>query len=297
MPQIAYPADPTTARLEISVDQKIRAATELLEAVVENRAVLAEVSEEDRNRLLHAAGQVARPDGRNRKQLWKTKQRKRKAERLQREEALLSQTGIREMRRRPVFTTPNVYPPRELEQESLTESLRGPGSVDVRHCYICKRDYSEIHSFYDQLCPVCAELNFRKRTELADLRGRVALLSGGRVKIGYQAGLKLLRCGAGLIVTTRFPRDATTRYAAEPDFQDWGNRLEIFGLDLRHTPSVEAFCRQLLASHDRLNFIVNTGCQRVRRPPEFYAHMMEGEKAALPAKAQGVLGLQISDVL
>ena len=42
-----------------------------------------------------------------------------------------------------------------------------------------------------------------KRTELADLRGRVALLTGGRVKIGYQAGLKLLRCGARLIVTTQ----------------------------------------------------------------------------------------------
>ena len=46
------------------------------------------------------------------------------------------------------------------------------------------------------MCPECAEFNFFKRTELADLRGRVALLTGGRVKIGYQAGLKLLRAGA-----------------------------------------------------------------------------------------------------
>ena len=72
-----------------------------------------------------------------------------------------------------------------------------------------------------------------QRTELADLRGRVALLTGGRVKIGYQAGLKLLRSGAHLIVTTRFPRDAAARYAQEADFGDWGHRLEIFGLDLR----------------------------------------------------------------
>ena len=50
------------------------------------------------------------------------------------------------------------------------------------------RTTRRIHHFYDQLCPACAELNFRKRTELADLRGRVALLTGGRVKIGYQAG-------------------------------------------------------------------------------------------------------------
>ena len=92
------------------------------------------------------------------------------------------------------------------------------------------------------MCPACAEFNFHKRTELADLSGRVALLTGGRVKIGYQAGLKLLRAGARLIVTTRFPRDSARRYAQEPDFDEWADRLEIFGLDLRHTPSVEALC-------------------------------------------------------
>src|SRR5204863_3059267 len=129
--------------------------------------------------------------------------------------------------------------------------------------YICKQDYSIIHSFYDQLCPSCAELNFRKRTELANLRGRVALLTGGRVKIGYQAGLKLLRAGAQLIVTTRFPRDSAARYANEPDFAQWSDRLRIYGLDLRHTPSVEAFCQELLATQPRLDFIINNACQTV----------------------------------
>jgi NAD(P)-dependent dehydrogenase (short-subunit alcohol dehydrogenase family) len=121
----------------------------------------------------------------------------------------------------------------------------------------------------------------------------VALLTGGRVKIGYQAGLKLLRAGAQLVVTTRFPRDSATRYAQEPDFDEWGNRLEIFGLDLRHVPSVEAFCRVLLATRGRLDFIINNACQTVRRPPEFYAHMMAGETAALPdmpERVRGVLG-------
>jgi NAD(P)-dependent dehydrogenase (short-subunit alcohol dehydrogenase family) len=150
------------------------------------------------------------------------------------------------------------------------------------HCYVCKRKYVVVHHFYDQLCPPCADLNFRKRTETADLRGRVALLSGGRVKIGYQAGLKLLRAGAHLIVTTRFPRNAASRYAQEPDFEQWGDRLEVFGLDLRHTPSVEAFCREMLATRTRLDFIINNACQTVRRPPDFYSHMMDEETAALP---------------
>src|SRR6185312_8482574 len=142
-------------------------------------------------------------------------------------------------------------------------------------------------------CPACAELNFFKRTESTDLRGRVALLTGGRVKIGYQAGLKLLRAGATLIVTTRFPRDSAARYAAEPDFNDWADRLEIFGLDLRHTPSVEAFCHELIATRQRLDFIINNACQTVRRPPEFYAHMMDGETAPVsdvPNHVRALLG-------
>jgi NAD(P)-dependent dehydrogenase (short-subunit alcohol dehydrogenase family) len=124
------------------------------------------------------------------------------------------------------------------------------------------------------------------------------------VKIGYQAGIKLLRAGAHLIVTTRFPRDSAARYASEPDFGDWGDRLEIFGLDLRHTPSVEAFCRHLLATRDRLDFIVNNACQTVRRPADFYRHMLENETAsanAIPPEARRLLGeyegLRRADIL
>src|SRR3546814_5017949 len=75
-------------------------------------------------------------------------------------------------------------------------------SPELLHCYVCKQKYTQVHHFYDQLCPACAELNFFKRTETADLPGPVALLTGGRVKIRYQAGLKLLRAGAELIAKT-----------------------------------------------------------------------------------------------
>ena len=78
--------------------------------------------------------------------------------------------------------------------------------LEPQHCYVCKRHYVEVHPFYDQLCRECGDFNLAKRGEFADLSGRVALLTGGRVKIGYQAGIKLLRAGAHLFVTTRFPR-------------------------------------------------------------------------------------------
>jgi NAD(P)-dependent dehydrogenase (short-subunit alcohol dehydrogenase family) len=209
---------------------------------------------------------------------------------VRQDEGVLAETGIRTLRRRPVFRTPNVFPPERFEPRDVpgvpgVDDQPDPKThreaAEPQPCYICKQKYSPIHHFYDQLCPPCAALNFAKRSELADLRGRVALVTGGRVKIGYQAGLKLLRSGAELIVTTRFPRDSAARYAREADFGEWAHRLEIVGLDLRHTPSVEAFCRGLLATRSRLDFIVNNACQTVRRPPAFYAHMMAGETAAL----------------
>ena len=218
----------------------------------------------------------------------KATKRKRKAARVVREEGALHKTGIRKLRRQTVFTTPNVFPPSNFEQQDIPDEPEFREALEPQNCYVCKKNYTTLHHFYDQLCPVCAEFNFAKRSELADLTGRVALLTGGRVKIGYQAGIKLLRAGASLIVTTRFPRDAAARYAQEPDFGAWGHRLEIFGLDLRHTPSVEAFCRELLATRGRLDFIINNACQTVRRPPEFYEHMMEGETASVQSMPEDV---------
>ncbi len=263
--------------------ERLRDAIELLESIAADRSVLASVPDEERKRLLQAVANVYSPDRVERRRMAKVVDRQRKAARVKSDQGVLHETGIRSLRRKPVFHTPNVFPTVSVADGFDAQDVHGrqAQSRERQHCYVCKQKYTLIHHFYDQLCPSCAELNFRKRTEMADLSGRVALLSGGRVKIGYQAGLKLLRCGAHLIVTTRFPRDAANRYAGEPDFAEWRHRLEVFGLDLRHTPSVEAFCRELLATRTRLDFIINNACQTVRRPPDFYAHMMEGETAAL----------------
>jgi NAD(P)-dependent dehydrogenase (short-subunit alcohol dehydrogenase family) len=285
-----------TATPSPSFLDELRSAVAVLERIVADRTLLAHIPPDDRRRLLQAAGHVYSPDATSRRQLVRATARKRKAERVAREETARESTGIRTLRRRPVYTTPNVFPPVgpdgfAPEDRHEADGPREP--QETQHCYVCKTHFTELHHFYDQLCPACAELNFAKRGELADLRGTVALLTGGRVKIGYQAGIKLLRSGAHLIVTTRFPRDSAARYAREPDFADWRDRLEIFGLDLRHTPSVEAFCHELVATRGRLDFIVNNACQTVRRPPAFYAHMMAAERAAaaaLPAPARALLG-------
>ena len=276
-----------------NIAEQLRVAIQALEAAAANRALMTCLTPEEYARLLKAAGEVILPDPREKRRFVKARIRQRKLEKLQREQTILNRTGIRQMRRRPVFNTPNPLPAPAIQLDEIENQPASHESIEPQHCYICKRHYSAIHHFYDQLCPECADLNFRKRTERADLSGRVALLTGGRVKIGYQAGIRLLRSGAHLIVTTRFPRDSAMRYAREPDFAEWGDRLEIFGLDLRHTPSVEAFCQHLATTRTRLDFIINNACQTVRRPPSFYEHMMAQERASLhslPKEAQGLLG-------
>lgn len=286
------PGTPIAGLPAVPVAERLRAATEFLEDVAANRGLLAEVPAEDRRRFLDVVADVFNPDAKARRALVKASVRLRKAARVQRDEEELHETGIRQLRRQVVFTTPNVFPPPGFAQDDV-EDPDFREAVEPQCCYVCKQHFQAIHHFYDQLCPSCAAFNFTKRTELADLRGRVALLTGGRVKIGYQAGLKLLRCGAHLIVTTRFPRDSAMRYAAEPDFGEWHDRLEIVGLDLRHTPSVEEFCRQLLQERTQLDYIINNACQTVRRPPEFYRHMMAQEQGGLhdlPEHARRLLG-------
>ncbi len=288
-------ADRTILRLMTAdyAPEQLRAAIQTLEKLAANRALMTDLSAEEYTRLRRAAGEVFSPDPKEKRRYTKSRIRKYKQEKIEKEQAVLNQTGIRELRRRPVFTTPDPLPAPKMGADEIDDDSGFRETVEPQHCYVCKRHYSVLHDFYDQLCPECAELNFRKRTERADLSGRVALLTGGRVKIGYQAGIRLLRSGAHLIVTTRFPRDSAARYLREPDFAEWGHRLEIFGLDLRHTPSVEAFCQHLMATRTRLDFIINNACQTVRRPPSFYTHMMDQERASLdslPSEAKSLLG-------
>ena len=276
---------------------RLRDALALLEAVDENRSLLAHLGTEERRRLLIAAGKVSHPDVQARRQLSRAQRKQRKIDKRNSEEAVLDQTAIRKMRDNPIFATPRRLaqyqgqPPQlpgfgyELPDETgetAAEEAKGP-TIGARNaaysCYICRQDYSDIHWFYDQMCPTCGDFNHSKRDPVGDLTGRIALVTGARVKIGYQAAIMLLRNGCRVVVATRFPRDAARRYAAEADFVEWGDRLEIHGLDLRHIPSVEAFCQTLLATLPRLDFIINNACQTVRRPPGFYGHLMERERS------------------
>lgn len=161
-----------------------------------------------------------------------------------------------------------------------------------QRCYTCQAPYRNVHFFYHMLCPSCAELNYSKRLQRADLRGRVAVVTGGRIKIGYLTALRLLRDGARVWVTTRFAKDCALRFSEEKDFSEWSHRLKIVALDLRSPGQVQQFIQQLYAEETHLDILIHNAAQTVKRPAAFYQHLFAGEEApleALPAAVQPCL--------
>jgi NAD(P)-dependent dehydrogenase (short-subunit alcohol dehydrogenase family) len=153
--------------------------------------------------------------------------------------------------------------------------------LEDRACYVCKGRYREVDAFYHQLCPPCAAKNHARRDQRTDLTGKRALLTGGRAKIGMYIALRLLRDGADLTITTRFPRDAVRRFTAMDDSADWIDRLRIVGLDLRDPAQVTALADDV-ASRGPLDILINNAAQTVRRSAESYALLADAEAAALP---------------
>ncbi len=170
---------------------------------------------------------------------------------------------------------------RGLPLASRTAGNTAGTLIQARACYICKRRYTQVDSFYHQLCPDCAKLNHSKREARTDLTGRRALLTGGRAKIGMYIALRLLRDGAHTTITTRFPRDATRRFTQMNDSADWLHRLRIVGIDLRNPGQVAALADSVAAAGP-LDILINNAAQTVRRSPQAYALLAEAEAVALP---------------
>lgn len=164
----------------------------------------------------------------------------------------------------------------------------GPELHHHRACYTCKLKFRQLHHFYDQLCPSCAALNYEKRLQTADLRDHVAIVTGARVKIGYEIALKLLRAGATVVATTRFPKDAAYRFAKEHDFRDWQHRLEVYGMDFRDLGVIDRFMDHIAATFGSLDILINNATQTIRRPVHYYKHLLATEVAPIPEEFASV---------
>ena len=211
-----------------------------------------------------------------------------KAEREKHDQEIVDATGIRRQKSLRALQVMG-----ETSDELVRKEEPSPERIVEKHirCYICKIKYEEVHHFYDKLCPACADFNWKKRHQTADLTDMVCLVTGGRIKIGYEIALKLLRARAAkVIVTSRFPNDTVLRFAREPDFSVWGTRLHVYGLDFRFLKQVEKFGEFLASSLERLDVVINNACQTIRRPPIFYAHLLAIESTPLPLALASLVG-------
>jgi NAD(P)-dependent dehydrogenase (short-subunit alcohol dehydrogenase family) len=148
-------------------------------------------------------------------------------------------------------------------------------------CVVCKQVFDNRHWHYHQLCESCGEFNDRKQQETVDLTGKIAIVTGARVNIGYGVCLRLLRAGARVIATTRFPHRAAQQYSQEIDFDRWCDRLQIYPLDLRDLARVETFTGYIDSNYSHLDIIINNAAQTIRRPPAYYRHLIELESQPL----------------
>jgi len=270
---------------EIS-DKQIKDCLDTLKHLLSNTNQLYDLPEDLRVSLVTAAGKLSRPS----KSILQKRRKDHKAwlkrKQQERDKHARKETGIRSARENPVFIAPTMI---SLTGENAKKRI--PLS-SPRNCYVCKTEFNALHHFYDTMCEECAEFNYAKRFQTADMKGQVALITGSRLKIGYHCTLMMLRSGATVIATTRFPHDSAIRFAQEEDFTEWGHRLKIHGLDLRHIPSVELFCKFIEQRYKRLDVLINNAAQTVRRPSGFYQHLMEAEMQnyeELPQFAQELL--------
>jgi len=256
-------------------EEDIRACVRVLREIEADRGHLARLSQEQRRELLMLAGLVAKPERHDVTRMAKAFRRAKRAITKEQDRRIIERAGLRVQRRS------KIYAPLWLERPKPDAVQDSPKFHQERNCYVCKKPFAKMHRYYDSMCEACGDFNYAKREQNADLNGHYALITGARVKIGFQACLKLLRAGAHVIVTTRFPVDAVDRYSKEPDYAHFRERLQIHGLDLRHTPSVELFTRFLLERLPRLDHILNNACQTVRRPAGFFRHLLARETESL----------------
>ena len=171
------------------------------------------------------------------------------------------------------------------KQEGEYKTLNNP-----KNCYCCNTSFKSLHFFYNRLCPDCAELNYEKRFDKIDMSGLNAIITGGRVKIGYATALRLLRSNANVVVTSRFPAIAYDRFTKEEDFNEWKDRLFVYGLDLRNLREVESFIQYYKSQFGSLEILINNAAQTIRYPDDFYLPLVKKEEQAL-SKWSGIPAL------
>ncbi|KAK0619718.1 hypothetical protein B0T14DRAFT_519724 [Immersiella caudata] len=169
----------------------------------------------------------------------------------------------------PPSTSPNQpMTPRWSSSVAQYHAQKPPSRL--RTCYICRYLLVDPHPRYRSMCHPCGTFNYAGSAlslpASLKLVGRTALVTGARVNLGYATALRLLRCGATVIATSRYPNDAAVRYSKEGDFGEWKGRLRVIGADFRSAKdafglvgSVKGVLKEL--GMEKLDVLVNNAAQ------------------------------------
>lgn len=145
----------------------------------------------------------------------------------------------------------------------------------MKMCLICRQRNMDSYG----ICPSCTELNKIMREKYCDLSGKFAVVTGGRIKIGYAVCLRLLRQGASVIAVTRYPKSALENYMAEPDYEEFKERLYIIGFDLMRVDLIQDLIFQIEnICQGKLDILVNNAAQTVKKSINYYAELNAHEE-------------------
>lgn len=154
----------------------------------------------------------------------------------------------------------------------------------IPRCYVCKKyfDANIYIESYNNLCITCSQENYINKNLKANLSGMSFLVTGGRVKLGFSSALKLLRMGAKVVITTRYPHFAMINYQTESDYESWKNNLVIVQCNFTKLEEIYSMLK-LLDSHN-FNGIINNACQTIKASSLYYDTVEKIE-----AKIEGVM--------
>ena len=148
----------------------------------------------------------------------------------------------------------------------------------MRICLMCRKRNIEHYG----ICPECQEINNRMREKNCSLDGKWAVVTGGRIKIGYAVCLRLLRAGAYVIAITRYPKTALENYRNEADYLQFRDRLFIIGFDLLRADRISELISDIAEISDgKIDILINNAAQTVKKSNEYYSKLQNHEHQLL----------------
>lgn len=191
-------------------------------------------------------------------------------------------------RRRRAFHSPDAALAMTSGELALQER-EAPDAPTHRalRCYMCDAPFRGDPSDPSRRCASCALLESAKRARRPDLSERVAIVTGGRVRIGYAVCLSLLRAGATVHATSRFGASALDRFAREHDYPEFASRLAIHSLDLCDLPATERFAERFVARFGAPDILVNNAARTIDHPPAWLDTMRAIDQQRLEALPEG----------